>query len=71
MLPVHVHVGSAATEARLKRAAFAVAFMSAPRGHPLSKAKAAANRAKSRIRVPIEHVLNVALLRKIAHCSND
>ena len=28
----------------------------AARGHPLSKAKAAANRAKSRIRARIEHV---------------
>ena len=48
---------SAAAEARLKAQGFRSRIhVRAPRGHPLSKAKAAANRAKSRIRARIEHV---------------
>ena len=48
---------SAATEARLKAQGFRSRIhVRATRGHPLSKAKAAANRAKSRIRARIEHV---------------
>ena len=48
---------SAATEATLKARGFRSRIhVRAARGHPLSKAKAAANRAKSRIRARIEHV---------------
>ena len=48
---------SAAAEARLKAQGFRSRIhVRATRGHPLSKAKAAANRAKSRIRARIEHV---------------
>ena len=48
---------SAATEARLKAQGFRSRIhVRATRDHPLSKAKAAANRAKSRIRARIEHV---------------
>ena len=48
---------SAAAEARLTAQGFRSRIhVRATRGHPLSKAKAAANRAKSRIRARIEHV---------------
>jgi len=48
---------SAAAEARLKAQGFRSRIhVRATRGHPLSKAKAAANRTKSRIRARIEHV---------------
>jgi IS5 family transposase len=48
---------SAAAEARLKAQGFRSRIHErATRGHPLSKAKTAANRAKSRIRARIEHV---------------
>ena len=48
---------STATEATLKaRGLRSRIHVRAMRGHPLSKAKAAANRAKSRIRARIEHV---------------
>ena len=48
---------SAANEATLKRRGLrSHIHVRAARGHPLSKAKAAANRAKSRIRARIEHV---------------
>ena len=48
---------SAAAEARLKAQRFRSRIhVRATRGHPLSKAKTAANRAKSRIRARIEHV---------------
>jgi IS5 family transposase len=48
---------SAATEATLKARGFRSRIhVRAARGYPLSKAKAAANRAKSRIRARIEHV---------------
>jgi IS5 family transposase len=48
---------SAANEATLKGRGFRSRIhVRAARGHPLSKAKAAANRAKSRIRARIEHV---------------
>jgi IS5 family transposase len=48
---------SAAAEARLKAQGFRSRIhVRAMRGHPLSKAKTAANRAKSRIRARIEHV---------------
>jgi IS5 family transposase len=48
---------SAANEATLKERGFRSRIhVRAARGHPLSKAKAAANRAKSRIRARIEHV---------------
>jgi len=48
---------SAAAEARLKARGFCSRIhVRARRGHPLSKAKAAANRMKSRIRARIEHV---------------
>jgi IS5 family transposase len=48
---------SAAAEARLKARGFRSRIHArAARGRPLSKAKAAANRAKSRIRARIEHV---------------
>ena len=49
----------AGTEARLKAQGFRSRIhVRATRGHPLSKAKAAANRAKSRIRARIEHVFD-------------
>jgi hypothetical protein len=48
---------SAAAEARLTAQGFrSRVHVRATRGHPLSKAKAAANRVKSRIRARIEHV---------------
>ena len=48
---------SAANEATLKKRGFRSRIHErAARGHPLSKAKAAANRTKSRIRARIEHV---------------
>ena len=48
---------SAANEATLKGRGFRSRIhVRAARGHPLSKAQAAANRAKSRIRARIEHV---------------
>ena len=48
---------SAATEATLKaRGLRSRIHVRATRGHPLSRAKAAANRAKSRIRARVEHV---------------
>ena len=48
---------SAAAEAQLKAQGFRSRIhVRATRGHPLSKAKAAANRAKSRIRARIENV---------------
>jgi IS5 family transposase len=48
---------SAANEATLKERGFRSRIhVRAARGHPLSKAKAAANRVKSRIRARIEHV---------------
>ena len=48
---------SAAAEARLKAQGFRSRInVRATRGHPLSKAKAAANRTKSRIRARVEHV---------------
>ena len=48
---------SAANEATLKgRALRSRIHVRAARGHPLSKAQAAANRVKSRIRARIEHV---------------
>ena len=48
---------SAAAEARLKARGFRSRIhVRAARGRPLSKAKAAANRVKSRIRARIEHV---------------
>ena len=58
---------SAANEATLKGRGFRSRIhVRAARGHPLSKAQAAANRAKSRIRARIEHVFGARRSRRAA-----
>ena len=63
---------SAANEATLKGRGFRSRIhVSAARGHLLSKAQAAANRAKSRIRARIEHVFGAQEIAPDCHCGSE